>query len=612
MRHFITIVLMLIFLRSQVKCQQFVCDTNSIINSFYANGYIRIDVENSPCGLYFLDTFSKKPLVADSLAKTLGGSLISFADSVENKIVRNAVDSLLFDLGFMLPTTLWIGYKRVESGEADFYPLDGSMASFTPSPNNTVYQNWAIGEPNNNGYLSCFGSCGNMNCSNVYRCENGEQCVQIYTTGKWNDLPCNGSGFALVKVNLCFQQANGNGLLFEVNDTTVCKDFVLHIGANIYSNPFYSYQWLPSGDTTPITLITVATDTMLYLNVTSKISDCYVRDSLRITAAKVAARTFFVDSAVCLNQLLDVVYTDTLYPNTIYNWDFDNAVVLSGSNHGPYSVKWMDSSSIKTVKLSINKNGCLSQQTVRDVTVLALPKFMPYVISDSICKSTQSGIIDLSATANSNPSLKFSWLHTSDSAFVLQGLSTGVYTVGILDTNNCLNSNDFRIANFKPVLNNVFVSADNGSCSGVLKILDIAGRLPISILWGDSSTLFERNGLCAATYEYQLTDSIGCVTKRTATVSLASSIAVTEINESLRIYPNPFSNFISLHLSRIESNIIYFNIFDMAGRIICEKKIELINNEAVVHFAENELQSGMYFIHVYTTGISYRTKIFKE
>ena len=58
----------------------------------------------------------------------------------------------------------WIGLRRRDDGK--FHWLDDRLAYGS-------YQNWNVGEPNNNG--------GN------------EKCGDLVVNGKWNDIPCKSS-----------------------------------------------------------------------------------------------------------------------------------------------------------------------------------------------------------------------------------------------------------------------------------------------------------------------------------------------------------------------------------------------------------------------------------
>jgi hypothetical protein len=61
---------------------------------------------------------------------------------------------------------------------------------------------------------------------------------------------------------------------------------------------------------------------------------------------------FTVASKVCKNQPVAITYTGGASSNATYTWNFDGAVVLSGSGQGPFSVKW-ETIGEKHVTLSI-------------------------------------------------------------------------------------------------------------------------------------------------------------------------------------------------------------------------------------------------------------------
>jgi PKD repeat protein len=123
-----------------------------------------------------------------------------------------------------------------------FYALDGTTGNFPVPSGGGVYQNWAGGEPNNNGYNDCTFGCS-FACSDQYRCENGEQCVQIYGDGMWNDLPCDRTSISLIEVNIC-------PVTTAAADVTICYGDPVTFNTSaalLGSNP-YTYSWTPPGD----------------------------------------------------------------------------------------------------------------------------------------------------------------------------------------------------------------------------------------------------------------------------------------------------------------------------------------------------------------------------
>lgn len=98
---------------------------------------------------------------AKSYCESWGGSLVSINSSAENSYLTELLDG----------RTAWIGLYTDDRNKLNsnrvFYWVDGSEGT---------YRNWASGEPNNGGYTFTV-----------------EQCVEITSDGKWNDLDCGSS-----------------------------------------------------------------------------------------------------------------------------------------------------------------------------------------------------------------------------------------------------------------------------------------------------------------------------------------------------------------------------------------------------------------------------------
>ncbi|MDW8274046.1 MAG: lectin-like protein, partial [Chitinophagales bacterium] len=165
------------------------CNIPQIINTFTSQGYIQLNVQGQDCSLYFINPTSQDAAAAQAAAQALGANLVVMNDAQENQNVVNALNA---QNAFALASKIWIGYKRTGVAAPTFYPLDSSTGPFltptTGGPTPGIFQNWAPNEPNNQGY-QCSPVCG-IGC-NGYACVNGEQCVQIYSNGLWNDEKCN-------------------------------------------------------------------------------------------------------------------------------------------------------------------------------------------------------------------------------------------------------------------------------------------------------------------------------------------------------------------------------------------------------------------------------------
>ncbi len=212
------------------------CDINAINAAFTGAGYIPVPVNGQPCSMYFINPTSQAAAASEAQAQALGAHMVVFNDATENTNVIAGLNAAGYG-----GATIWIGYQRSGTGAATFYALDGTTGNFPVPSGGGVFQNWAGGEPNNNGYNDCIFGCGGPFCSDPYRCNNGEQCVQIYPDGFWNDLPCDRLSISLIEVNICPQTTADPDQTICLGDQATLNTTTTLLG----SNP-YTYSWSPS------------------------------------------------------------------------------------------------------------------------------------------------------------------------------------------------------------------------------------------------------------------------------------------------------------------------------------------------------------------------------
>lgn len=97
--------------------------------------------------------------------------------------------------------------------------------------------------------------------------------------------------------------------------------------------------------------------------------------------------TFSYPTNICVNDSNSVVYTGTASPFAVYQWDFGDAVVISGSGPGPYTMSWTTPSSqnIHRICLVVSESGCTSDTNCVFVNVYPKPVASFTPIPDTAC-----------------------------------------------------------------------------------------------------------------------------------------------------------------------------------------------------------------------------------
>ena len=330
------------------------CDLIALRSAFAAAGYNELNgVVGEPCSLYFINPQSQDANQSEQDARALGAHLVVFNDAAENTAVVNALNSsgVIASVG-----AVWCGYSD-QASEGNWLTLDGTPLS---------YLNWASGEPNNNGQGATCCSfpdwLGGCSSSNSYQCSNGEDCMQIYSAGTWNDLPCNRSSVSVIEVNLC-------PTLTTNNDTVMCGGNPLRLAATtlLGSTP-YVYAWNPGSLNTNPVQVNPVVSTLYTVTVTDRWG-CFDDDTINVTINGGGLQAFVVyPNPVCINRTTAVTYTGTGAVGANYTWGFNGGTVVSGSGQGPYQVLWTTGGT-KTVTLDVNDNGCISPQISQQVTI---------------------------------------------------------------------------------------------------------------------------------------------------------------------------------------------------------------------------------------------------
>lgn len=96
---------------------------------------------------------------------------------------------------------------------------------------------------------------------------------------------------------------------------------------------------------------------------------------------------FAFPNNICINDLNQVVYTGTADTTAVYNWNFGDAVVLSGSGQGLFLLSWTTPSTqnIHQICLNVIENGCLSDTNCQIINVLAAPTAAFTATPDTAC-----------------------------------------------------------------------------------------------------------------------------------------------------------------------------------------------------------------------------------
>lgn len=498
-RLFLTILMCSFLGVTQSRAQSPTCDIAAINAAFTGAGYVPLAVQNQPCSMYFVNPSSQTAGQAQAAAETLGANLVVMNDAAENANVAAALDASPYS-----GQTIWIGYQRTGTGANTFFASDGTTGNFVPGNGNpNIYQNWASGEPNNNGYgdTDWLGNCD-------WDCQNGEQCVQIYPGGQWNDLGCNDGSLSVIEVNLCPE------ITVDVSANNICagNPSTLTASTLLGSEP-YQYAW-STNEFTPSITVTPLQTTTYDVGVADRWS-CSATESVVITVLPGPAATFDPGSAVCIGAPATITYTGNASAGATYTWNFGSGTIVSGSGQGPYQVSWA-SSGTQTVTLQVTENGCTSPVESQDVTVSPSPT-ADFTFT-TVCQGNSTDFTNTS-TGNGATIAGSAWdfgggntALTTDASFTFASAGTFPVTLGVATVDGCLAQVTQQVT-VNPGPTAVFSSTDitcYGACDGTADAVVQGGAPPVVVSWSDGQVGNNIVGLCPGPITGTVSDANGC------------------------------------------------------------------------------------------------------
>ena len=189
------------------------------------------------------------------------------------------------------------------------------------------------------------------------------------------------------------------------------------------------------------------------------------------------------------------------------------------------------------------------------------------------------------------------WNPGGQSTNSLNNLTAGIYTLTILDNNNCQEIDTFEVIQPAALTVNVnqngYVLTANSPNGGIS---------PFSYSWREQSASNQELGIGPTytvsdygTYYVQVTDANGCVV-------MSNSFEYTEVptgleNEmslSLNIYPNPFSTETTIDFGRNVQDI-HIRIVDVYGKLV---ETHFVHNTDKYIIKKGTKASGIYFIEI--------------
>jgi len=178
---------------------------------------------------------------------------------------------------------------------------------------------------------------------------------------------------------------------------------------------------------------------------------------------------------------------------------------ISELEPGSYTVSVVDANGCSSVQtVTVNAFGCALQATV--------------TVSNVSCNGNNDGLASLSLTGAIDP-VMFNWSN-GESTQSVNNLAPGIYTVSVLDGNNCPSELSLSI-NEPPVLSANATATGltaPGANDGTATAAPTGGTPGYAFVWSNGATTQQISGLAPDTYTVSVTDANGCTVQQTVTV----------------------------------------------------------------------------------------------
>ncbi|PCH66170.1 MAG: hypothetical protein COC01_08795, partial [Bacteroidetes bacterium] len=260
-------------------------------------------------------------------------------------------------------------------------------------------------------------------------------------------------------------------------------------------NSSYIYMWNTGATTQSLNSVSVGTYTVTVRDA----KDCQIIDSV------------IVNEPVSLSLIMDSV-------DVICNGANNGMANVSPSGgNGSYTYEWNTGATIQSLN---SLPGSIYTVTVRDAKdceiIDSIKVNEPGSLSGDIsgadvhCNGGSDGIENLTISGGTTP-YTFSWSNGSTSEDITS-LTTGIYTVTIMDANDCQliiqdTIGEPGVINLSPGKTDVSV---NGGSDGAASITVSGGVIPYTYAWSNGSTSDNISSLTAGTYIVTILDDNDC------------------------------------------------------------------------------------------------------
>ena len=339
----------------------------------------------------------------------------------------------------------------------------------------------------------------------------------------------------------------------------------------------YTYLWSNGQTTDTATGLSAGT----YSVIVTDSNGCKVTDSIIIIEPPLLmANTILINNASC-NNICD-----------------GQALVSYTGGTPPYIIVWNDSLTFTDTVVDLcagvhsviiyDSNSCSAIDSITITEPVALS------ITPTITESTCNGLCDGSVIFN---------ISGGTPPYTILGgwnnLCAGNYVVTVTDSQGCTISDSIIIAEPDSIfIASIVNAATQSNNDGTIDLTVTGGTPPYTFSWNNGAASEDIDSLFAGIYQVVVTDSLGCIDSLTIEIPNLTGLSDINLQNRIKIYPNPFSKETTIILSSLYKEKISVSLFlyDIMGR---KQNISyLLENNNKIKLFRGVLFEGIYFFTI--------------
>ncbi|MBI4649041.1 MAG: T9SS type A sorting domain-containing protein [Bacteroidia bacterium] len=320
-----------------------------------------------------------------------------------------------------------------------------------------------------------------------------------------------------------------------------------------------------------------------YVVTVTDINGCNVIADVTISEPDAIDITYVVTNEVLGNDgAIDITVTGGIVPYD-YLWsNADTTEDIGGLTADIYSVTVTDLNGCSEIEfIAVNNDSCTLVATLTGV--------------DITCNGYADGMAYVTLTGAALPVTLY-W-NTGDTTDTIASLQPGSYCVTVTDNDGCNFVECVDIYEPLPLEITFSTTDDDGSGNGTATAIVTGGIAPYSYLWSDSSAQITETAvnLTFGQYSVIVTDDNGCQISDTTYVDPVNIIEISDIFTA-ELYPNPFTDKLTLSVTTNKNERIKIQIFDGTGKAVRNLTSGLFTGENTVTIDMSHYASGIYTV----------------